>query len=611
MFTERFNELLDSVLQLTTTEFAVMSGYDRSYLTHLRNGDRIPRPGYGAVKRLARTICDCAGKTGRTQRLCERIGISPLADADDISAAVEAWLLEGEPIPVRKNAAKERARSNKRLMYPFGKRLNAAMELADMSNQGLARALNVDSSLIRKWRSGLRVPRVGHPMIHEIGVILGSRIFSLGRIAALSQLVDAQRMEALTEAEGIALLDKWLHDFSEADTTLIESFLDDLDQFSPDTPLPLLPPEEAVGDAMDELVGTYQGICGLRRAVLRFLYTACRDERPQLLLYSDQNMDWMTADRAYAARWMSLMGAYLGTGGKIQIIHNVDRGLAEMIAAIRSWLPLYVSGGVESWYSVKRGGERFSYTIFLEPENACISTYYPAGRERNARYRYDTAAPELAYQHQLYEDMLADSKPLIAIERASMRPQSSPIRRDRETHRIGNTLSLETMPEELLKRILDRTDLPEKTRRDVTSDWAAAAELLAEQLRDGVIHDCVPLPDREALLAGQVAVDTELAGIYYRPEEYAEHMRHILALVEEKAGFRFYPLSEAPFQRIKIIASAHMAMLGYVAKRPITFTTSHPLLCRAFVNFAVRLEEQYDYELQELIEQMKAYHIDV
>lgn len=611
MFTERFNELLGDVLQLTTAEFAATAGYDRSYLAHLRNGDRIPRPGYGAAKRLARTICDCAEKVGKKQRLCERVGVPDTMDADGVSAAVEAWLLEGVPVPARKKKAKERTRSPKQMMYPFGKRLNAAMELADMTNQGLARALNLDASLIRKWRGGLRVPRPGHPMIHEISVVLASRVFALGRVAALCQLVGAQHSEELAESECAALIENWLRDFSEANTTLIEGFLDDLDRFSLDTPLPLLPPEEAVGDAMEELLGTYQGIDGLRRAVLRFLYSAGRDRKPQLLLYSDQNMEWMIGDRAYATCWMSLMGAYLETGGKIKIIHNVDRGLEEMFAAIRSWLPLYISGSVESWYSVKRGGERFFHTFFLEPEGACIYADYVAGREKTACYRYETTAPELAYRRRFYEDLLADSKTLIHIERASMRPQTSAIRRDRETHRVGNTLSLATMPEDLLKRMLDRAVLPRETQETIQSDWAAASELLEEQLRDGIVHDCTPLPDAEALLAGRFPVDTALAGICYRPEEYAEHMRRILALTEENRNYRFHPLSETPFQRIKIVAGAHTTMFEYVANRPITFTTAHPQLCRAFVNFAVRLEEQHDYTSQELTEQMKNRSVDL
>ena len=611
MFTERFNELLGDVLQLTTTEFAAMASYDRSYLAHLRNGDRIPRPGYGAAKRLARAICNCADKTEKGQRLRARVGVSATADTDSVCAAVEAWLLEGVSAPKRKKAAQPRARSTKQRMYPFGKRLNAAMELADMTNQGLARALNVDPSLIRKWRGGLRIPRIGHPLIHEISTALTPRIFSLGRVAALSQLIDVPYQESVSEDDGIALLEKWLRDFSEADTTLIESFLDDLDQFSSNTPLPLLPPAQAAGDAAEDTAEVYQGIDGLLRAVLRFLYTVSRDRRPQLLLYSDQNMDWMTGDPAYAARCISLMGTYLGTGGKIQIIHNVDRDLEEMISAIRIWLPLYISGGVESWYSVKRGGERFSHTIFLEPESACISSYYVSGWEQNARYRYDVSAQELAYRRQFYQDMIADSKPLISIERSGMRPQSSAIRRDKAVHRIANTLSLETMPEQLLQRILERSELPEETRRAITADWAAASEMFAEQLRRGVVHDCAPLPNEEALLAGTIPVDTALAGICYRPEEYAEHMRHILALTEENGGYRFYPLSEIPFQRIKIITSAHTTMIGCVTNRPITFTTSHPQLCRAFVNFAVRLEEQHDYTSQELIEQMKAHRVDL
>ena len=88
----------------------------------------------------------------------------------------------------------------------------------------------------------------------------------------------------------------------------------------------------------------YLGTEGLRAAVLRFLGTALKENAEILYLYSDEDQSWMTSDPEFLMQWSSLMQACVANGTKINIIHNIDRDLNEMNAAIKSWLPLYMSG---------------------------------------------------------------------------------------------------------------------------------------------------------------------------------------------------------------------------------------------------------------------------
>ncbi len=331
---------------------------------------------------------------------------------------------------------------------------------------------------------------------------------------ALAQFIGATEEELADEAACTQRLEKWLRTFRVMDTSLIETFLDDVDSFSPDMSMPLLSPEEAVGDAADDTSTVYVGIAGLRRAILRFLYAAIQNKKPQLLLYSDQNMAWMVEDRDFAMRWVSLMSAYVNSGGKIQIIHNVDRGLGEMLAAIRAWLPLYVSGNIESWYCLKPGGERFFHTQFLEPEDACIEASFVIGGENETRYSYHTQEEKLAYFRRFYKELLRNSRPLFR------------------------------------------------------------------------------------------------AALFYTPEEYAHHLRSILSLMQDHPYYRFYPLADAPFTQIRLSASEQAAQFNcLVASQPLTFTATHPMMCRAFVSFAERLEEQYSMDTHALEAMLKPYFI--
>lgn len=605
MFTERLNELLTEVCRTTTGEFARITKYDRSYITHLRNGDRIPKPGYRASERLARAIYVCAAEKGAAEALAKRVGVSPELAEEEICAAVNAWLFEGQEIGAKRASESRTKPAEQSQKGGFGRKLGAAMELANISSLRLARTLNVDVSVIGKYRSGLRVPRVNHPLIHDVSVVLTSRIYALDRIAGLCRLTGVPRETLVDENAGAQCLEAWLRDFSAVDTSLIESFLEGVDQFSPDTRLPLLSPERAADGV--PVQRDYHGVDGLRGAVLRFLSDAAQSGQRELLLYSDQDMEWMVADRDFTIRWMTLMSAYVRAGGRIRIIHNVDRGLEEMIAAIRSWLPLYISGGIESWYCLKRGGERFSHTLFLAPGRACVSATCVAGREENACYRYETDAQELGNFRVFFEDLLADCRPLLLLDFGDVSAKFSSLMRDDTIHFVARSLSLGTMPEELLRAMLSRAGVAEDVRREILAAWAGQSELIREKLKSGVIHECVPLPDEKALFALAVPADIARVRLCYTPEEYAEHVRSVLALSERCPGYRFHPLSETPFERIRLAASEHAAVIGYLSERPINFTAAYPLMCRAFVNFAERLEGQYDFDRLALKEMLKRY----
>ncbi len=607
MFTERLNELISEVCKTNTGEFAKITEYDRSYITHLRNGDRIPKPGFRASRRLASAIYLCAKETGRIDALVERIGAKDASDEANICSRIDSWLFEGHEAALPDPAPELSVNEKSRRQGVFGRKLGAVMELANISNFRLAKTLNVDVSVISKYRSGVRVPRVNHPLIRDIAAVLTPRIFSLGGIDGLSRLMGVPAENLASDKIASLRLEAWLRDFGTVDTSLIESFLENIDTFSPDTTLNLMPLEAAAGDAETDEERFYLGHEGLRRAVLRFLAGCVRRRRATLLLYSDQNMDWLTESAEFSAKWMSLMGAFVRAGGKIHIIHNVDRSLEELLAAITSWLPLYISGAIESWYSLRRGGERFSHTLFIEPESACIFSGYASGREENARYFFTTDRDELAYYQNFFNDLMEDCKPLFVMEPGAMKPQLSPMRKDNEVHIVNNTISLGTMPRDLLKRITERSALPEETCEAILSEHLTRSETLKKKLGEGTVHECVNIPDEAALFEGRVRIDTELATLFYAPEEYAEHLRRILRLSEDYTTYRFYPLSEAPFRNIKIAAGEHVAMFEYLSEHPISFELTHPLICRAFVSFTQRLEGQYDFNKTALRATLKKY----
>ena len=90
-----------------------------------------------------------------------------------------------------------------------------------------------------------------------------------------------------------------------------------------------------------------------------------------------------------------------------------------MSDAITSWLPLYMSGMIESFYSRKKNDGKFTHTLFLCPGYACINAWHVTGAEAGGIYHYDTDPKILSFLESSFQELLAFSLPLVRIIPAS------------------------------------------------------------------------------------------------------------------------------------------------------------------------------------------------
>lgn len=168
---------------------------------------------------------------------------------------------------------------------------------------------------------------------------------------------------------------------------------------------------EAETDCPDEQ--RYVGIEGIQSAVTRLLTEMIRNADKELLLYSDQSMDWMNGD--YWLILKVLMIELIRRDVKIRIIHTVDRSMTELVIAIAWWMPLYLSGKITSYYCLNNAGKRFSHTLFIRPGEACISGTSAIGLESRAVYHYTKDSDMIRLAQDAFDSILKDSLPLIQI----------------------------------------------------------------------------------------------------------------------------------------------------------------------------------------------------
>ena len=364
MFTERLNKIMKTV-GAKTTDIAGIIGCDRSAVDRICKGSRVPKNGGKSALRFVSAIYSFADEHGKTKEVLNEIGCPAAFSAEQIKGEILRWLYDGEePKKVPKEAPAALHSHDK-----FGHRFSAVLELAEFSNVRFGKLLNIDPSYISRFRNGLRTPVSNSKLTEEMCRVLYSRLKEQNRLSNLARLMNISPDNLLDDMNWEKELYAWL--FLSEDSTVssfVVGMVDQIGSFSADiikSPLPFKMAADKT--ALSDNQPLYHGMRGLQTAVIRFLGTVIERKEKDLYLFSDQNIDWITDDKSFQIKWMSLMIQCVTSGVTIHINHNMERNLAEIGKAIQSWLPLYPSGQIESFYLDGQKNTNFSTTLFLCP----------------------------------------------------------------------------------------------------------------------------------------------------------------------------------------------------------------------------------------------------
>ena len=585
MLSERITALF-TLLGCNNTEIARYAGCSSGNISKLKTGRRAPRSVSPSIASLVSGVYGYADYENMLPALQELCGCAD-ASREALLPALVAWLYETDEIvlPVLADEPKSK-RARKLRRQAFGERLDRAAALLDLSNTKLASQLSIDVSLVSRFRSGIYSPHGNDRLAEKLSELLFSRAQQLGKAAELAALCGLE--EAQLDESSLSV---WLYEApsEEDDTAMARLLLRTLDEFRPGGDPP------AIGPAAPEVPveACYVGAEGLRSAVIRFLSDAAR-EGGELLLYSDEPMDWMTEDRAFFALWASLMAQCVSRGVTIKIIHNVDRIGTEMIDAIRGWFPLYVSGRIEPFVFRKERNSRFCHTVFLRSGRACIHGFCPSADGTGRWYEYMTDGKRLDLIERQYGAMLSAASPFLKVFQGE---SGEEYRTFFSKGRGASAFLLSdfpvfTMPDPLLERILRRAGLEDANRAFVLSLYRRLRHSFTELLRRDTVNMLFCLPE-DPKQARRVNFGLELLdlSVEYSPEEYAEHLAAVMALVESEKHFHLTLLPESPFREIQIVLRSDAAAVLCCRSPCAAFVFSNPSLTQSVDRYLSMLTE--------------------
>ncbi|MBO5623715.1 MAG: helix-turn-helix transcriptional regulator, partial [Butyrivibrio sp.] len=191
MLTERLNELLERI-DATGGEIAKKVGFDRTNISRIKSGKRIPHPDSVTAEKLINGIYLFADNKNNLEKLCEVVETDPKASAKEIKAALKSWLYEGyDPeMSGTQNSTTGKKNSHKSgASRHFAQRLNSSMILAELSNVLLSKLIHADASLISRYRSGVRTPVPNSALSAQLSSVLFDRIIKNEKEAELCDLM--------------------------------------------------------------------------------------------------------------------------------------------------------------------------------------------------------------------------------------------------------------------------------------------------------------------------------------------------------------------------------------------------------------------------------------
>lgn len=305
----------------------------------------------------------------------------------------------------------------------IGTRLNLCMQITGTTNSALSKVLNFDASYISRIRSGKRGIPLRQPFAGPAAAYFARQI---RKDPALKRAASEMILQGIpwpeTEEEAAEYIRKWLlqdEDPADAKAAAFSSSIGEGDEGSREEA------EETGGSRPAEASGfpvpaggirCFYGNEGKREAVEQFLRRLLLKPGPHLLLlHSDENMDWLTEDPAFGERWAALLAELLKGGSRIRIIHSVRREIGEMLEAVRKWLPLYMTGGIESFYLPKIRDGILRRTLFTaDGEIAVVSSSVGEAAEGMLNLLVENRQAAKALEKE-FTELFAFCRPLLSV----------------------------------------------------------------------------------------------------------------------------------------------------------------------------------------------------
>ena len=471
--------------------------------------------------------------------------------------------------------------------------LNNAIETLDISVSRLSRALSFDSSYLSRIRTGQRKPADPDKFITETA----RYIARTNSPSAIAGLIGRPAEELVPVGRCASKLCSWLSSGTIRQRDYLGELLHEMGAFNIDAYLsnhfseavPVQEPEAL------SLPKYYYGFDEMKKGELDFFRTVASSEvKGTVYMCNSIPIEDLNADAAYMRKWMQSIAMMIMRGADIQIIHDVDRPSGETLLGLMSWIPLYMTGKVTSYYLTDSSNRIYCHTDYVSATAAlsgeCIRGFHDEGK-----YCLTQSEADLAYCKKRVQRLFSKAKPLMKTYRAENKAEffsfeDSEVLSGGTRLNILSSLPTYTIPGDALEGMLENNSFGEKDKADVR-DYISRQKKMAETiLESGTICDEIYVLNEEEF--GKEPVYLSLSGMFsgkdlrYTYQEYLQHLAATKQFAADHTGYDLYMDAVHVFRNIQIQINAGKWVIVSKNNAPaIHFVIKHPKMIHAFEDF--------------------------
>ena len=165
------------------------------------------------------------------------------------------------------------------------------------------------------------------------------------------------------------------------------------------------------------------------------------------------------------------MAVMLKKGLHLNMIHNIDRPMHEMMLGLEGWIPMYMTGQVTPYYLKDTQNQIFHHLLKVSG-SAALNGDAIKNHHLEGRYHLTNNKEEVRYYRKKAEYLLEHAKPLMEIFRLADADEFRKVTDSNfmETGKRRNILSapsLFTMDHEYLERMLNDNNVEETVKNKV------------------------------------------------------------------------------------------------------------------------------------------------
>lgn len=568
-FPELLNEYI-SLLNCTASELAEVSGLTSASLSRYRNGQRMPEA--DTLRKLAAGITDIAQKKGQRDISCDFVFSRFMEELCVVDA------------------------DNTQFSCNFEKLVNALQ----INLNELAKSMGYDPSYLSKIKKGQRIPADINKFAEGLSQFLMRKYSKCEETEQICKLIGyTPESGSLVHTDLMAAVIDYLCNIElpEKSEDGIGDYLKKLDEFDLNEYITIIKFDKLkVPTAPFSLPSSknYYGIEQMKQGELDFFRTtALSRSREPIFLNSDMPMADMAEDIEFTKKWMFGIAACLKKGLHMNMIHNVDRPMNEMIVGLVTWIPIYMTGQITPYYLKNLSTNIFHHLNYVSGAAAlageCINGHHDDGK-----YYLTNSRQEVAYYRNKANHILSKAFPLMDIYTEDSRDEfysflSDESEKEGERCNLHSTLPLYTISDELFTKILERSHVADNEKKLLTDYLRTIRNYFIKTVQCCLTEDMVPVLSRAEYEDSPLTLSLSGAfyehEIYYTFEEYLEHYKQTLEFAEKYQNYTISAQHTRIFKNIQIQMKHNEWVMISKNKSPVIhFVIRHPKMIRAIEN---------------------------